>query len=214
MARSTSDGPTMGLSILGRSLAWLGLGVGQNARLEWIACVTSWPGANHLLSSLHHCSTILSALGPDHALTSNFSVGHNSRVTSRWVTHPGSALASFSLNFGVPMKPETSEFPKGLDDIVRFGPGPHLHGFVSGNSQATSQWVTHHKSALATFSLNFEVPTEPEANELPKGIVLGRDENIHLRITPLGDVECYSLGAWLVFWLGVGLSVLRWNYSK
>ncbi|CAN6566896.1 unnamed protein product [Malus baccata var. baccata] len=45
---------------------------------------------------------------------------------------------------------------------------------------------------LWPLSLNFGVPTEPEASELPKGLVLGRDENIHLRITPLGDVGCYN----------------------
>ncbi|RXI06797.1 hypothetical protein DVH24_025933 [Malus domestica] len=88
----------------------------------------SWEGVDHFLGPLHHRSTILSALGPDHALTS--------RATSQWVTHPGSALAPFSLNFGV--------------------------------------------------------PTEPEASELPKGLVLGRDGNIHLRIAPLGNVGCYS----------------------
>ncbi|CAN6711543.1 unnamed protein product [Malus baccata var. baccata] len=40
-------------------------------------------------------------------------------------------------------------------------------------------------------SLNFGVPMEPEASELPKGLVLGRDENIHIRLTgstPLDDV--------------------------
>ncbi|RXH96416.1 hypothetical protein DVH24_008920, partial [Malus domestica] len=52
-------------------------------------------------------------------------------------------------------------------------------------------WVTHHRSALATFSLNFGVPTEPEASELPKDLVLGRDGNIHIRITPLGDTGSY-----------------------
>ena len=39
---------------------------------------------------------------------------------------------------------------------------------------------------------------EPEANELPKGLVLGRDGNIHIRITPLDDVGSHnppSLGA-------------------
>ncbi|RXH83139.1 hypothetical protein DVH24_003637, partial [Malus domestica] len=50
---------------------------------------------------------------------------------------------------------------------------PFLHGFVFGNSRATSQWVTHPGSALASFSLNFGVPTEPQASELPKGLVLG-----------------------------------------
>ena len=34
---------------------------------------------------------------------------------------------------------------------------------------------------------------EPEASELPKGLVLGKDENIHIRITPLGDVGCHNL---------------------
>ncbi|RXI09453.1 hypothetical protein DVH24_034070 [Malus domestica] len=53
-------------------------------------------------------------------------------------------------------------------------------------------WVTHHGSALAPLSLNFGVPTEPEASELPKGLMLGMDRNIHLRITPLGDVGCYN----------------------
>ncbi|RXH80974.1 hypothetical protein DVH24_004888 [Malus domestica] len=44
-------------------------------------------------------------------------------------------------------------------------------------------------------SLNFGVPTEPEASELQKNLVLGRDENIHIRLTgstPLGDVGCYN----------------------
>ncbi|RXH98754.1 hypothetical protein DVH24_011079 [Malus domestica] len=60
------------------------------------------------------------------------------------------------------------------------------------NSRATSQWVTHYGSALAPFSLNFEVPTEPKASEIPKCLMLGKDENIHLRITSLGDVGCYN----------------------
>ena len=33
---------------------------------------------------------------------------------------------------------------------------------------------------------------EPEASELPKGLVLGRDGNIHIRITPLGDVGSHK----------------------
>ncbi|KAB2619225.1 proteasome subunit beta type-6 [Pyrus ussuriensis x Pyrus communis] len=38
---------------------------------------------------------------------------------------------------------------------------------------------------------------EPEASELPKGLVLGRDGNIHLRITPLGDVgSCLLIRNW------------------
>ncbi|RXH88547.1 hypothetical protein DVH24_000146, partial [Malus domestica] len=55
----------------------------------------------------------------------------------------------------------------------------------------TSQWVTHHGIALARYSLNFGVPMEPKDSELPKGLMLGRDENIHIRITPLSDVGSY-----------------------
>ncbi|KAI5321022.1 hypothetical protein L3X38_030092 [Prunus dulcis] len=42
--------------------------------------------------------------------------------------------------------------------------GPLLcpHGFVSGSSRATSQWVTHPGIALAPNSLNFRVPTTPK----------------------------------------------------
>ena len=29
---------------------------------------------------------------------------------------------------------------------------------------------------------------EPEANDLPKGLVLGRDGNIHIRISPLDNL--------------------------
>ncbi|KAM2544532.1 hypothetical protein TB1_016205 [Malus domestica] len=36
----------------------------------------------------------------------------------------------------------------------------------------TSQWIIHHGIALTRYSLNFEVPMEPEANELLKGLVL------------------------------------------
>ena len=35
---------------------------------------------------------------------------------------------------------------------------------------------------------------EPEASELPKGLALGRDGNIHIRITPLGDVGSHTAG--------------------
>ncbi|KAM1373181.1 hypothetical protein ACFX2I_023910 [Malus domestica] len=70
---------------------------------------------------------------------------------------------------------------------------PFPHDFVFGNSRATSQWVTYPRSALASFSLNFRVPTELEASELSKDLVLGRDENIHLRITSLGDVGCHTI---------------------
>ncbi|CAL8163871.1 unnamed protein product [Prunus armeniaca] len=42
--------------------------------------------------------------------------------------------------------------------------GPPLcpHGFVSGNSRATSQWVTHPEIALAPNSLNFGVSMTPK----------------------------------------------------
>ncbi|CAN6685653.1 unnamed protein product [Malus baccata var. baccata] len=176
--------------------------------------VTSRPRADHFPGPLHHRSSILSALGPDHTLT--------------WVTHHGSALAPFSLNFGVPTEPEASELPKSLvlgrdenihlriallGDVGCYNPPPlgtcprrhttaradHFPGPLHHRSTILSAlgpdhtltWVTHHGSALAPFLLNFGVPTESEASELPKGLVLGRDENIHLRIAPLGDVGCY-----------------------
>ena len=44
-------------------------------------------------------------------------------------------------------------------------------------------------------SFHFGVPMESEVSELPKGLVLGRDGNIHLRLTgstPLGDVGSYN----------------------
>ncbi|KAM1576396.1 hypothetical protein ACFX15_032199 [Malus domestica] len=93
------------------------------------------------------------------------------------------------------MEPEANHFPSPLyhhSTILSDLGLPFTHGFVFGNSRATSQWVTHPGSALASFSLNFRVPIEPKASELPKDLVLGRDENIHLRITPLGDVGCHS----------------------
>ncbi|CAN6578636.1 unnamed protein product [Malus baccata var. baccata] len=144
--------------------------------------VTSRPGADHFPGFLHHHSTILSALGLDHALTVLF-LGTHKQLPRR----------SPILGLLWPPSRLTSEFlwnPK-PHDIVRFGPRPRPYGFVSGNSRATSQEVTHHEIALAPFSLNFGVSTEPEASELSKGLVLGRDENIHLRITFLGDVRCY-----------------------
>ena len=65
-----------------------------------------------------------------------------------------------------------------------------------GTHTRTSQWVTHYGIALARYSLNFGVPMKPEASEFPKGLVLGRDENIHIRLTgstPLGDVGSYNI---------------------
>ncbi|RXH98124.1 hypothetical protein DVH24_010449 [Malus domestica] len=44
-------------------------------------------------------------------------------------------------------------------------------------------------------SLNFRVPMEPEVSELPKCLVLGRDENLHIRLIrsiPLDDMRCYK----------------------
>ena len=99
-----------------------------------LGSVTSRPGVHHIPGPLHHRSTILSTLGPDYALTVLF----------------------------------------------------------LGTHTRTSQWVTHHGSALARYSLNFGVHMEPEASELPKGLTLGRDKNIHIRITPLGDVGSHN----------------------
>ncbi|RXI09469.1 hypothetical protein DVH24_034086, partial [Malus domestica] len=80
-------------------------------------------------------------------------------------------------------------------DIVRFGTRPHPHSFVSGNSHENfpvghPSWDYSHAN-----SLNFEVPMEPEASELIKGLMLGKDGHVHIRhITPylLIDMGCYN----------------------
>ncbi|RXH81326.1 hypothetical protein DVH24_027510, partial [Malus domestica] len=66
------------------------------------------------------------------------------------------------------------------------------HDFVSGNSH--KNFTLGHPSweCSCANSLNFGVLMESETNELPKGLVLGRDGNIHIRLrgsTPLGN-EC------------------------
>ncbi|RXH98418.1 hypothetical protein DVH24_010743 [Malus domestica] len=72
---------------------------------------------SHPALSSHHIScstsTILSTLGPDHALTVLF-LGTQESRTSQWVTHPGNALSHFSLNFRVPTESEANELPKSL----------------------------------------------------------------------------------------------------
>ncbi|RXI06518.1 hypothetical protein DVH24_025654 [Malus domestica] len=67
-------------------------------------------------------------------------------------------------------------------DIVRFGSRPRPHYFVSGNSH--ENFLVSHPSwdCSRTNSLNFGVPTEPEAIELPKSLVLSKYENIHIRL--------------------------------
>ncbi|RXH97576.1 hypothetical protein DVH24_009901 [Malus domestica] len=62
---------------------------------------------HHIPGPFYHRSTILFTLGLP--FPHGFVFG-NSRATSQWVTHPGSALASFSLNFGVRnLKPVSSQ---------------------------------------------------------------------------------------------------------
>ena len=67
--------------------------------------------------------------------------------------------------------------------LSALGPDYALTVLFLGTHTRTSQWVTHHGNTLGRYSLNFGVPTEPEASELPKGLVLGRDGNIHIRLT-------------------------------
>ncbi|RXH77850.1 hypothetical protein DVH24_039821 [Malus domestica] len=123
-------------------------------------------------------SPILGMLWPLSRLTSKFLRNPNQ------VTHPGNALAHFSLNFGVPTEPEAILSTLGPNHVLTVL-------FLGTHASKTSQWVTHPGNALTPFLLNFGVPTEPKASELPKGLVLGRDENIHIRhrgSIPLGDV--------------------------
>ena len=106
---------------------------------------------------------------------------------------PTSSSAHFLAGIGSDTKlSHPGPDPPPLHDIVHFGPRLRLTVLFLGTHTRTSQWVTHHGSALARYSLNFGVPTEPEANELPKGLTLGRDGNIHIRITPLGDVGSHN----------------------
>ncbi|RXH74500.1 hypothetical protein DVH24_029221 [Malus domestica] len=71
-------------------------------------------------------------------------------------------------------------------------PRPRPHGFVSGNSH--ENFPVGHPSWdwSRTNSFNFGVLMEPEVSELPKGLVLGSDENTHIRLrgyTPLDNVS-------------------------
>ncbi|RXH98642.1 hypothetical protein DVH24_010967, partial [Malus domestica] len=131
--------------------------------------VTSWPRLRH--------SMILSALGPNHALTVLFLGTHASR-TYQWTTHPGNALASFSLNFGVPTKPEASELPKDL--VLKEARHPRRHTSGQGltlipnchisaltvlflrTHMRTFQWVIHHRIALARTCLTLEFRWNPK----------------------------------------------------
>ena len=78
--------------------------------------------------------------------------------------------------------------------LSALGPG-HAHTVLFLRTHTrTSQWVTHH-GLLSRELVNFGVPMELEASELPKSLVLGRYENIHVRLTgstPLGDVGSYN----------------------
>ncbi|RXH90526.1 hypothetical protein DVH24_035290, partial [Malus domestica] len=82
-------------------------------------------------------------------------------------------------------------------DIVRFRPQPRPHSFVFENSH--ENFLVGHPlwECSCANSLNFRVPMEPEASELPKCLVLGRDENIHIRLTkstPLDDYFTFNKG--------------------
>ncbi|RXH72611.1 hypothetical protein DVH24_012295 [Malus domestica] len=119
-----------------------------------------------------------------------------------------------SLNFGVPMKSEASEFPKGF---VLYG-GVHLHighitpsPLVYGPNILVSTLTPHGKVALIPFchisvghpsydcshpnSLNFRVMMEFEAGEFPKSLVLyGDGHGISPRLRwSVWDVTIYTI---------------------
>ncbi|RXH92319.1 hypothetical protein DVH24_033215 [Malus domestica] len=56
--------------------------------------------------------------------------------------------------------------------LFALGPDYALTVLFLGTHTRTSQWVTHHRIALARYSLNLGVPMEPKASELPKSLVL------------------------------------------
>ncbi|RXH85140.1 hypothetical protein DVH24_041908 [Malus domestica] len=111
------------------------------------------------------------------------------------------------------LEPEVSELPKGL--VLGRDENIHIRITPLGDAPTTSQAQLHRSTILSVLGpdhafmvlflgthtswdcsranpLNFGVPMEPEASELPKGLVLGRDVNIHIRITPLDDVGSYK----------------------
>ncbi|RXI09897.1 hypothetical protein DVH24_030250 [Malus domestica] len=73
-----------------------------------------------------------------------------------------------------------------------FGPDHSLTVLFLGTHKRTFQWVIHLWIALARTRLTSKFL--PRSSELPKGIVLGRDRNMHIRLTgstPLGDHEVF-----------------------
>ncbi|RXH84809.1 hypothetical protein DVH24_040157 [Malus domestica] len=85
----------------------------------------------------------------------------------------------------IPARAPTTSWARLRRSMILSTLGPHhaLMVLFLGTYTRTSQWVTHSENALRANSLNFEVPIEPDASELPKGPVLGRDGNIHIRLT-------------------------------
>ncbi|RXH72593.1 hypothetical protein DVH24_012277 [Malus domestica] len=76
----------------------------------------------------------------------------------------------------------------------------------------------HHRSTILS-ALGLPLPHgfsfyEPETSELLKGLVLDRDENIHIMITSLGDVGCYNKAILFIyvnlfdFWVFVGCLII------
>ncbi|RXH77049.1 hypothetical protein DVH24_019937 [Malus domestica] len=86
--------------------------------------------------------------------------------------------------------------------LSALGPDHALTILFLGTYTRTSQWnfLVGHPSweCSRVNSLNFGVPMEPEANELPKCLVLCKDGNIHIRITPLDDRWEYTYKAYMI----------------
>ncbi|CAN6697219.1 unnamed protein product [Malus baccata var. baccata] len=149
--------------------------------------VISQPGADHFPSSLYHCNTILVPTEPEASeLPKGLVLGRDGNIHLR-ITPLGD-VGSYNPP---PLRGPTT-FPLHHCSTILSALGPD-HAltvlFLGTHEQLPSGSPI--MGALATLSLNFGVPTEPETSELPKGLVLGRDENIHLRITPLDDVGSY-----------------------
>ncbi|RXH93970.1 hypothetical protein DVH24_016037 [Malus domestica] len=126
----------------------------------------------------------------NHALTFLFLRIHTR--TSQWVTHLGIVLAQTRLTSKPPPHP-------GLDSTV----SRHCSLWAPTTSSLFCLWNLTRElpssspilELLLPNSLNFKVLMEPEANELPKCLVLGKYRNIHIRLTgstSLDDVGCYK----------------------
>ncbi|RXH84961.1 hypothetical protein DVH24_041729 [Malus domestica] len=96
------------------------------------------------------------------------------------------------LNCHIPARAPTTSLTRLRRSTIlsALGPGHTLTVFVFGNSHENFPMGHLSWDCSRANSLNFGVPMEPEASELPKGLVLDRDGNIYIR-----ENTVYNLGS-------------------